>query len=145
MPDEPLNSTPLSIRVLQQVLDTHEWKQQEFAERARLSRSTLSMHLSGQRPVRDDQLVCYLRALDRQERQMLVAAWLRDVVDPDIAVDILDPAVNRIAEEIKDWSPELDVEQKKMLTWWTHELTRDKDLDLMFRSLSRRAGYEDPP
>src|SRR4051812_14216115 len=77
--DNPL--TPLSVGVLQQVLSDNGWSQDELAERSGIHRSTISMQLSSrQRPIRDEHISAYLKALDRpSDRRSLLGAWLRDI------------------------------------------------------------------
>jgi hypothetical protein len=135
-------ATPLSVRVLQQFLDAHEWTQNDLADRAQLHRATVSMHLSRSRPIRDEHLSRYLNALHRHERPILLAAWIRDQLAPDVVVDVLDLPANRVAEPVRQWGPELDEEHRRMFSWWADQLARDPELDAIFRSVTRRLGYQ---
>lgn len=135
-------ATPLSVRVLQQFLDAHEWTQNDLADRAKVHRATVSMHLSRARPIRDEHLANYLSAIGPQERSILLAAWIRDSFAPDVVADVLDLPANRVAEPVRVWGPQLDVEHNRMLSWWAARLAADPELDTIFRSITRRLGYE---
>jgi len=136
-------STSLSVSVLQQVLDANSWTQDDLAARAKVHRSTVSMHLSKQRPIRDEHLVAYLQPLDRHDRQALLAAWLRDTLGADVIGDVLDKAANRVTEQVGEWAPKLTDKDHRMLQWLGNQLTTDEELTNVIRSICRRLGYED--
>lgn len=137
--------TPLTLNVLDTVLRTRGWTQNDLADRAGVHRSVVSMHLSRQRPIRDDHLCSYLTALDRHERPQLLGAWLRDTLHPHVLEDVCDAWTGRIAEKVATWSPGLDEEQRQMLDWWAAQLARDRELDQVFRAITRRAGWRPLP
>jgi hypothetical protein len=141
MPSLPTSPTPLSVKVLQQVLSDNTWSQEILAEKTKLNRSTVSMQLSQQRAIRDEHLTAYLRPLDRHHRRILIAAWMRDVLGADVVGDIIDQAKNRVSDEILDWAPKLTAGDKKMLTWLSSEFISDPDLAEMLRAICRRLGY----
>jgi hypothetical protein len=99
------------------------------------------MHIAGKRAIRDDHLVSYLAALDRHERPMLLSAWLRDTLGADVIRDVLQVPENRVREEVAAWSPGLNEQQRKMLTWWSNQLARDPELAEIFRRITLKAGY----
>jgi hypothetical protein len=131
----------LSARVLYQILQGRDWNQGDLSSRTGIVRSMISEQLSGQRPIRDDHLVPYLSAFDRTERQVFLAAWLRDTLSSDVINDVLDVEGNRVQKQVAEWCPLLDPEQTKMLNWWSVELARDPELDAIFRAITRKAGY----
>lgn len=136
--------TPLSAKVLLQVLDARGWNQNGLADRAHVHRATVSLHLSRTRPIRDEHLLKYLAVLDQSERQMLLAAWIRDTASPEVVSDLLDVARQRVRPEVADWSPSLSVDQRALLNWWSGQLARDPELAALFRSLTVLAGYSSP-
>ncbi len=131
----------LSSRLLFTILDARCWNQGDLAKRSGIIRSTVSDHLSGQRPIRDEHLIAYLAALDSHERPMLLGAWLRDTLGAEVIRDVLKLPENRIAEPVAEWSPALDDQQRKMLSWWAAELARDPELAEIFRRITLKAGY----
>jgi PAS domain S-box-containing protein len=134
----------LSSKVLFQILETHGWKQLELAKRAGIVHSTVSDHLTHQRAIRDEHLRGYLSALDRTERQILLAAWMRDTLGADVITDVLDVMTNRLREEVTSWSPGLNLEQERMLVWWKDQLARDPELAELFHRITLKSGYPNP-
>lgn len=134
----------IASKVLLKILDARDWTQGELAARTGIARSMVSEHLSGQRAIRDDHLNAYLTAFDHHERQIMLSAWVRDTLSPEVISDVLNVTENRVREEVAAWSPGLDHEQKQMLGWWAQQLARDPELDAIFRAITRKAGYTSP-
>ena len=136
MPD-----TPQAAKVLSDALAMHSWTQSDLAKATTIDVATVSHHINNRRAIRDDHLALYCNALDRTEQAQLVAAWLRDTL-PDTTQDaILEPHTNRLREEVQLWQPGLNPEQQSMIQWWTERLARDRELDEIFRIITRRAGW----
>jgi transcriptional regulator with XRE-family HTH domain len=139
MPEANLN--PLSVAVLQQILESRGWTQNDLADKAGIHRATVSMHLSRQRAIRDEHLVAYLRPLESADRKRLLAAWLRDVIGGEVIGDVVDQGTNRINEEVVAWAPNLSDSDQKMIAWLSNEMMGDPDLAEMMRSICKRLGY----
>ena len=137
MPD-----TPNASKVLSTVLPLHSWQQGDLARASGLDRATVSLHINGARAIRDDHLAAYCTALDRTEQAQLVAAWLRDILPADAQAAVLSENSDRVQEEVATWRPGLDEEQRQMLHWWSQKLATDRELDEVFRILTRRAGWQ---
>lgn len=120
----------------------HAWSQSELAAASHIAIPTVSHHLTGIRPIRDDHLRLYCAALDRTEQTQLVAAWLRDTLPGDVAINVLTAEGSRLAEEVVTWSPRLPADLRAMLEWWAAQLTADRELEEVFRIVTRRAGFE---
>jgi transcriptional regulator with XRE-family HTH domain len=140
-----MNITPLTAKALNNVITANGWDQSELATRADLHGSAVSLHLSGKRPVRDDHLPAYCRAIGRTEQAMLVSAWLQDTLDESTVANVLDNSTNRLNEEARTWRPGLNDEQRQMLDWWAAKLAADDELDHIFRAITRKAGWTPPP
>lgn len=137
MPD-----TPQAAKVLSNVLFMRSWQQSDLAKASALDRATVSLHINGTRVIRDDHLALYCTALDRTEQAQLVAAWLRDTLPEATQQAILEPDSNRLNEQVTLWKPGLDPEQQSMLQWWTERLALDRELDEVFRIVTRRSGWQ---
>lgn len=135
-------STPQAAKVLSGALLMHSWQQSDLARSCGLDRSVVNLHLSGTRPIRDDHLAAYCTALDRTEQAQLVAAWLRDTLPATAQDAVLSDGGNRLREEVAQWQPGLDDEQWQMLSWWSQKLATDRELDEIFRIITRRAGWQ---
>jgi hypothetical protein len=107
-----------------------------------LARTQVSLHVTGERPIRDDHLAAYCQALDKPEKSALIAAWLRDLLDARSQEEVLEPTSNRIGEESRAWRPQLDADLGPMLDWWSKELACDRELADIFRGISRKAGFD---
>ncbi len=136
MPD-----TPQAAKVLSNVLSMRSWQQSNLAKASALDRATVSLHINGTRAIRDDHLAAYCTALDRTEQAQLVAAWLRDTLPANAQESVFAADSHRLAEEVKLWKPGLDPEQQSMLQWWTERLALDRELDEVFRIVTRRTGW----
>lgn len=146
-----MKKNQLTARVLAKIIDTHDWHQGDLAAKSGITRSLVSAHLAGQRAIRDQHIGGYLRAADHLERQMLLAAWMRDTLPTDLLHELFPKPLNpegseeyTFKPEIINWSPKLDEEQREMLNWWADKLLRDPDLDEIFRMITRKAGYDVP-
>jgi hypothetical protein len=109
--------------------------------RSHIAGPTVSNHVNGLRPIRDDHLASYCAVIDRTEQAHLVAAWMRDTLPASTQSAILDPDGPTLTEDVTHWSPSLDPEQQGMIAWWTTKLATDRELDHIFRSITRKAGY----
>lgn len=137
-----MEATPLARQIIATCLINHDWEQGDLAEKSGIARATISHHVNGLRPIRDDHLAAYAGVLDRSERAALTAAWIRDTMSPEIADSILEPTTNLIGEEARAWRPNLDPELSSMLDWWAKELAADPELAELFRSITLRSGYD---
>lgn len=136
--------TPLTSKVLNSLIAVHEWTQLELARRAKVTPSVVTWHITHRRPITSQHLSRYLHALDHHERPILLAAWLRDSLGTEVIRDVLHVDENRVREEVAEWTPGLNHEQKQMLTWWTNQLARDPELAEIFRRITVKAGYPKP-
>lgn len=139
-----MENTQRSAKVLTACLQNHSWLQSDLAEKSGIAAQTLSAHLNGSRVIRDDHLAAYIKALDRDEQNILLSAWLRDVLDEGVQKNVLDVGSSRVSEEVRSYQPGLNPEQVHMLNWWAHKLASDDELDHIFKSISRRAGWSPP-
>jgi transcriptional regulator with XRE-family HTH domain len=136
-----MESTPQAAKVLANAMFLHNWDQSDLAKQSGLSRPTVSLHLNCTRPVRDDHLTAYCTALDRAEQTMLVAAWLRDTLPAEAQENVLTSKATVLREEVRNWRPSLDAEQRQMIQWWEQKLASDPELDQIFRAITKKAGW----
>ena len=136
-----MEATPQAAKVLANCVLMHNWQQTDLAKASGIAAPTVSHHLSGARVIRDDHLALYCNALDRTEQSQLVAAWLRDTLPADAQEAVLSHDTNRLREEVQLWKPGLDPEQQSMIQWWTERLALDRELDEVFRIVTRRSGW----
>jgi hypothetical protein len=136
-----MSTTPQASKALNSALLMHGWDQLSLAKACGLHNSVVSLHLSGKRPIRDDHLAAYCTAIDRTEQVQLVAAWIRDTLPESAQAAVLDPGGNRLADDVVEWRPGLDPEQQAMIAWWTTKLATDRELDHIFRAITRKAGF----
>lgn len=137
MPD-----TQQAARVLSIALANHSWTQSDLAKATQIDVATVSHHINNRRAIRDDHLAAYCTALDRLEQAQLVAAWLRDTLPATAQEAVLTDTSGRLREEVTQWQPALDDEQRQMLHWWAQRLAIDPELDEIFRISTRRAGWQ---
>lgn len=140
-----MEATPRSAKVLSAALESHGWQQSDLADKAGIARPTVSHHLTGARVIRDDHLVAYCDALDRYERPILVAAWLRDTLSEPAQADVLDPHSSKLNEAARTWSAKLTDEQKDQLDFWASILSTDTEIADVFSTITRRAGWQPKP
>jgi hypothetical protein len=124
-----------------EVLDARGWSVSKLAAEAGTKRSVLAAQLSGTRRIQPRHLIKYLKVVNHQERPILLSAWLRDYLDPDLVKDLLNATADGLAAEVENWAPPLDAEDERMLHWWAREIARDRELEELFKLLSARAGY----
>ena len=136
-----MNATPRTAKVLAGALKVHGWEQIDLAKKSGVNRSTISLHLNGSRPIRDDHLALYITALDKAEQSRLVSAWLQDTLPPDAVQDVLDSASNSVREEVRAWRPGLTPEQAEMINFWVAKLVEDDELARIFGAITRKAGW----
>jgi transcriptional regulator with XRE-family HTH domain len=137
-----MESTPRTVKILTGALQMHDWEQNDLAKACGINRATISMHLAGLRPIRDDHLALYVAALDKAEQSMLVSAWLQDTLPEVASKNVLDSQSNTLREEVRTWRPGLSEEQKSMLDWWAAKLAADDELDHIFKAITRKAGWQ---
>lgn len=137
-----MESTPQAAKVLSNVIFMRSWQQADLAKASGIAAPTVSAQISGARVIRDDHLAAYCTALDRTEQAQLVAAWLRDTLPEATQQAILEPDSNRLNEQVTLWKPGLDPEQQSMIQWWTERLALDRELDEVFRIVTRRSGWQ---
>lgn len=134
--------TPKTAKVLSNCLLMHSWDQGALSAASKIHRSTVSLHLAGERPIRDDHLAAYLPCLDAPEQRDLLAAWLQDVLPQSVQQYILEPTGNRLREEVTTFSMGISPEQQSMLRFWADKLASDDELDHIFAAITRKAGWK---
>jgi hypothetical protein len=122
-------------------LEARQWSELRLAKDAGVARSVISAHLSGTRKIQPPHLMKYLRVLNHQERPQMLAAWLRDVLEPDQVADVLNASGDDLNLDVKKWTPPLPDATTGMLAWWAREMARDGELAELFKLLSAKAGY----
>jgi hypothetical protein len=127
----------LSSQQLFRILNLRGWNARKLAERSGIVPSVVSAHLSGKRVIRSHHLAAYLKVLDRQERAILLGAWLRDNLDHELVADLLDGTKT-------DSMPTLEENQRRMLDWWATAIARDSKLAKIFSHLTTKAGFKFP-
>ena len=137
-----MTDTPNASRALTAAVFAHNWDQTALAKATGLHNSVVSLHLSGKRAIRDDHLAAYCGALSSTEQAQLVAAWLRDTLPSSAQSAVLSENSDSVQEEVAAWRPGLDEEQRQMLAWWAQKLATDRELDEVFRIVTRRAGWQ---
>lgn len=131
--------TPQTTRVLRDIMEKNKIEQKELAKLSGIDRATISYHINDSRPVRDQHLLGYLRAVPVEDRSNLFAAWLRDLLsgEPSLTEQLLDSGRTRIQEEIANWSAELTPQQLSDLQWWDMMLRTDPASSEFFRMITR--------
>lgn len=137
-----MESTPKAAKILSNCLLMHEWDQGALSTASTIHRSTVSLHLAGDRPIRDDHLALYLPCLDRTEQRQLLAAWLQDVLPARVQETLLDPATGKLQEEVTTFALGLTPQQQSMLQFWATKLAADDELDHIFAAITRKAGWQ---
>jgi len=127
----------LSSQELSRILNLRGWSERKLAERSGIVPSVVSAHLSGKQMIRSHHLAAYLRVLNRQERAVLLGAWLRDNLDHELVSDLLDGTKT-------DSMPTLEENQRRMLDWWATAIARDSKLAKIFSHLTTKAGFKFP-
>ena len=137
-----METTPKTSKILAAALLGHGWEQNDLARESGINRATISMHLSGLRPIRDDHLALYITALDKAEQSRLVSAWLQDTLPPAAAQNVLESASNLVREEVRTWRPGLTSEQADMIDFWVAKLVEDDELASIFGAITRKSGWQ---
>jgi len=137
-----METTPRAAKILTGALEMHGWNQSDLAKLCGIARTQISFHITGERPIRDDHLAAYITALDKYEQSQLVAAWLQDTLPPAALENVLDSTSHTLREEVRTWSPDLTPEQQHMLQFWAAKIAADPELAGIFRSITRKAGWE---
>ena len=75
--------------LLNSLLLSHDWSQNDLALQTGLEETLVSRHLSGQRQIRDHHLSAYLRAFGSAERRDLLGAWLQEHLPREVITDVL--------------------------------------------------------
>lgn len=133
--------TPLTARHLKEISTDLEWTQQDWADRTGIDRTYVSSHLAAKRPIRDEHLAAYVRAVPGIDKQRLLSAWIRDVFDADDLPRLLNED-GHIHEDAANWLPGPNEEQRSELLWLAGERVKDSELDKWLATLLRRLGYE---
>jgi hypothetical protein len=140
-----METTPQTSKILAAALLGHGWEQNDLARESGINRATISMHLSGLRPIRDDHLALYITALDKSEQSRLVSAWLQDTLPADVITNVLDITTHSVREEVRTWRPGLTPEQAEMMDWWAAKLAEDDELARIFHAITSKAGWQPTP
>jgi transcriptional regulator with XRE-family HTH domain len=135
-----MESTPKTAKVLSNCLLMHDWTQDDLAKAAGIVAPTVSHHLNGKRTIRDDHLAAYLPCLDRIEQRQLLSGWLQDVLPAPVQENVLDPASQRLQEDVTIYALGLTVQQQDQLKFWTGRIATDDDIAKIFAVLTRKAG-----
>jgi hypothetical protein len=139
-------TTPQTLLTLASIMEENTWTQQDLSDSTGFTRSTIGHHLTATRPIRDEHIVAYIKAVPEADRTRLFAAWLRDLlaVHPELSETLLDSARTRISTETANWSPELTPEQRNWLTYWEHQMRIDPGaadfMELITQREQGRAG-----
>jgi hypothetical protein len=131
--------TPLTAKILREVLSDLEWDQTETARRVKLARPQVSLHLAAARPVRDDHLAKYLKALPSADALRVLNAWMKDVVKIDVLNSLGQEKWTRVAKVQIDATPEV----KAVMQWWAEQMAGDAEMETIFMALSRRMGFDE--
>ena len=123
----------LASQLLCRLLDWRRWNDLKLAEVSGILPSVISAHLSGQRPIRPQHLVAYLRVLDRQERGALLDAWLQDNVNREAIANLLDGTKTDSMRSVEE-------NRGRMLDWWAMAIARDSRLANIFRRFRSKAA-----
>jgi transcriptional regulator with XRE-family HTH domain len=136
-----METTPKAAKMLSNCLMMHNWTQSDLAKAASIAIPTVSHHITGNRPIRDDHLAAYLPCLDAPEQRDLLAAWLQDVLPQSVQERVLEPTSNRLNEAVTTFTLGLTIEQQSMLRFWAQKLAADDELDHIFAAITRKAGW----
>ena len=136
-----METTPKAAKVLSNCIMMHSWTQSDLAKAACIAIPTVSHHITGNRPIRDDHLAAYLPCLDAPEQGDLLAAWLQDVLPQSVQERVLEPTGNRLNEAVTTFALGLTLEQQSMLRFWAAKLAADDELDHIFAAITRKAGW----
>jgi transcriptional regulator with XRE-family HTH domain len=136
-----MNTTPRTAKVLAEALKVHGWEQIDLAKKSGVNRATISLHLNGSRPIRDDHLALYITALDKAEQTRLVSAWLQDTLPAKAAQNVLDNASQSVSEEVRAWRPGLTSKQSDMINWWAAKFAADDELARIFEAITSKEGW----
>jgi len=136
-----MNTTPRTAKVLADALKVHGWEQIDLAKKSGVNRATISLHLNGSRPIRDDHLALYITALDKAEQSRLVSAWLQDTLPAEAVQNVLEGASNSVREEVRAWRPGLTSEQSDMINWWAAKFAADDELARIFEAITSKEGW----
>jgi hypothetical protein len=137
-----MDTTPKAAKTLSNCLVMNEWDQGALSAASTIHRSTVSLHLAGERPIRDDHLALYLPCLDRTEQRQLLAAWLQDVLPISVQDALLDPATGKLQEEVTTFAIGLTLEQQSQLHFWAKKIACDDDLAHIFAAITRKGGWK---
>ncbi len=140
-----METTPKTSKILAAALLGHGWEQNDLARESGINRATISMHLSGLRPIRDDHLALYITALDKSEQSHLVSAWLQDALPAEVIANVLDSTTHSVREEVRAWRPGLTSEQSEMMDWWAAKLAEDDELARIFQAITSKVGWQPTP
>jgi hypothetical protein len=135
-----MESTPKTAKVLANCLQFHDWTQTELAKASDTAIPTVCAHLAGRRAIRDDHLAAYLPCLDRIEQRQLLSAWLQDVLPAPVQENVLDPASQRLQEDVTTYALGLTLQQQDQLKFWAGRIATDDDIAKIFAILTRKAG-----
>lgn len=118
-----------------------EWSQSDLATRAGVHRTTVGHHLTFNRTIRDEHLLCYLQAVPTPDVVPLAAAWLQDLLHahPSVRDLIIEPTTRGITKEAAAWTPKLTAPQTAAMEFWGKSLPSDPELSQLFELLTRRA------
>jgi hypothetical protein len=122
------------------VLDTRSWSESRLAKESGITRSVVSEHVSGERPVSVKDLTRYMKGLSHQEPPQLFSAWIRDNLPTDLVQDLLN-VENKLTSDVTGWVPILEDESKRMLSWCAREIARDPEWETFFKLLCVMGGY----
>ena len=138
-----MQATSNTAEVLETAIKMLGWDQTDLSKKSDLHTSVVSMHLSNKRPIRDDHIAAYCKALPSKQQALLVAAWLRDALPEDALAAVFEAGEThgKLNEAVRTWAPTLDEELQEMLDYWTTQLATDTELAEIFRIATRRAGF----
>lgn len=140
-------NTPRTTVMLARAMKDYSFGQENLAKITGLHRSSISYHLTQERPIRDEHIALYMMAMPNY-RSALFAAWIKDILPDSMHSEIFPQNSTQLNDQILKWRPSLDDEQRRMLDWWSNQFATDPELDAIFRPFTRKAGfgslYDDP-
>lgn len=131
--------TPLTAKILREVLSDLQWDQTETSIRVKLARPQVSFHLAGVRPIRDEHLPKYLKALPSDQALKVLNAWMKDVVKCESLNGLGKDQWAKVAKVQIDTTPKI----KAVMQWWAEQIASDSEMESIFVTLSRRLGFNE--
>lgn len=137
--------TPLTAQLLTRIAADLSWTHSEIARLTKISQSTVTRHLTGERDINDEHFAAYVHAVPVIDKPRVLAAWLRDALHPDDVEYLLDAQTGRIQSEVTNWLPDLPGDLRQRVHWLSEQMMRDPDLQSLMTTLTKKFGFKPPP